>query len=253
MKIDQELFYASIAKYYDQIFPLNEKQVDFVNANIESLADKQILDVGCSTGQLAKRLAGLGSQVTGIDLSGEMIKLAQKKNQGAGVTFKVGNMLELDAHFTESSLDAVLCFGNTLVHLGSLDELASFFELVSKILKPRGKLLLQILNYDYILDNQIEELPLIDGPKLSFIRKYGLPEHPGDKIIFNTELVLKNSRESLFHASLLLPFRKKDLELLLDHYGFKHTHFYAGFDRKPYKGNHLPLVVSTERPGPAPH
>jgi 2-polyprenyl-3-methyl-5-hydroxy-6-metoxy-1,4-benzoquinol methylase len=253
MKIDQELFYASIAKYYDKIFPLNEKQVDFVNTHIESLADKQILDVGCSTGQLAKRLSEAGSQVTGIDLSGEMIKIAQKKSQVPGLTLKVANMLELDSLFAEASLDAVLCFGNTLVHLDSLDELSTFFELVSKILKPRGKLLMQILNYDFILDNKIEELPLIDGPELSFIRKYNLPEQPGDKIIFNTELVLKNSRDSLFHASRLLPLRKEELQFLLDHHGFKHTHFYAGFDGKPYKGNHLPLVVSTERPGPEAH
>ena len=247
MKIDQELFYASIAKYYDEIFPLNESQLDFVKANIGLLADKQIVDVGCSTGKLAKRLADSGSEVTGIDLSGEMIRQAQKKHQGAGLTFKEANMLKLSTYFAASSLDAVICFGNTLVHLESEDEVAVFFEQALKLLKPKGKLLLQILNYDHILDNQVEELPLIDGPELSFIRKYELPKHPGDRLIFNTELVLKNSRDSLFHASRLLPLRKEELSQLLSRSGFEKIHFYASFDGKPYHGKHLPLIVSAGR------
>ena len=247
MKIDQELFYSSIAKYYNQIFPLNENQVDFVKSYIQPLADKNILDVGCSTGQLAQKLASFGSQVIGIDLNADMIEIANKENQEASVKFMLGNMLDLDSHFDKSSLDAVLCFGNTLVHLDSIDEAARFFESASRILKPGGKLLLQILNYDYILDDHVEELPLIDGPKLSFIRKYDLPEQQGDKIIFNAELVIKSTRDSLFHASRLLPLRKNDLQQLLSHYGFEHTKYFAGFDKNPCKGNYLPLVVSAER------
>lgn len=247
MKIDQEIFYSSIAKYYNQIFPLNESQVEFVQTTVGPLIDKNILDIGCSTGQLAGKLVSLGSLVTGIDLNGDMIEIARKGNREPGLEFIQANMMELDAFFSESTLDAVLCFGNTLVHLDSIDEVAIFLKLVAKILKPGGKLLLQILNYDYILKEEIDELPLIDGPHISFIRKYDLPEQPDEKIIFNTELIIKSTRESLFHASRLLPLRKKDLEYLLKHYGFEHTKFYANFDKKPYRGNHLPLVLSTER------
>ena len=247
MKIDQGLFYSSIAKYYNQIFPLNESQINFVQSSVNPLAGKNILDVGCSTGQLAKRLAGLGAQATGVDLNSDMIELAQKENQEPGLTFMQTNMLELDAHFSEASLDAILCFGNTLVHLDSIDEVAHFLKLVGKILKPGGKFLLQILNYDYVLDQKVEELPLIDGPNVSFLRKYDLPAQENEKIIFNTELVIKRSRESLFHASRLLPLRKNDLHSLLEHYNFGHTRYFADFDKKPFKENHLPLVLSTER------
>ncbi|HKJ41237.1 MAG TPA: class I SAM-dependent methyltransferase, partial [Sunxiuqinia sp.] len=227
MKIDQGVFYTTIAKYYNHIFPLNEEQIEFVQSNVGSLAGKTILDVGCSTGQLANRLAGLGAQVTGIDLNQEMIRMAQKDNREAGVKYMEGDMLELDSHFEESSLDALICFGNTLVHLDSIEEVARFLKTAFHLLKPGSKLMLQILNYDFILDEEIEELPLIDGPQLSFLRKYDLPEQEGDKIIFNTELVIKKSRDSLFHASRLLPLRKKNLHQLLEHYGFAHIRYYS--------------------------
>ncbi|KOH46119.1 class I SAM-dependent methyltransferase [Sunxiuqinia dokdonensis] len=247
MKIDQEIFYSAIAKYYNQIFPLNEKQLEFVKSSLVGLDGKKILDIGCSTGQLAKKLAGLGGQVTGLDLNEKMIALAQKENHFPDLQFVVGNMLEADSYCEESSLDAVLCFGNTLVHLDSIDEIGRFFKVVAKLLKPGGKFLVQMLNYDYILDQQVDELPLIDGPKISFIRKYDLPEGENDKIIFNTELVIKSTRESLFHASRLLPLRKNDLHSLLQHFGFERIKYYANFDKKPFGGHHLPLVLSAER------
>ena len=247
MKIDQGIFYSSIAQYYNQIFPLNEDQVQFVQTALGTLDGRTILDIGCSTGQLAVQLGSLGAQITGIDLNEDMIKLAQEENHFPGVNFSVGNMLEVESFSEEASQDAVLCFGNTLVHLDSIDEVAHFLKSVSKTLKPGGKLLLQILNYDYILDHQIEELPLIDTPKISFIRKYDLPTFEEEKIIFNTELVIKSSRESLFHASRLLPLKKKDLESLLEYYGFERMRYYVNFKKKPFGGNHLPLIVSAER------
>lgn len=247
MKIDQRVFYSSIAKYYNQIFPLNEDQVRFVQSSVGALAGKRILDIGCSSGQLANRLAGLGAQVTGIDLNPEMIQIAKKDNHEPGLIFQESNMLDIGSLFQEGSIDVVICFGNTLVHLDSIDEVASFLKSVVHLLKPGGKFLLQILNYDFILDEQIEELPLIDGPKVSFLRKYDLPQQNEEKIIFNTELVIKRTRDSLFHASRLLPLRKGDLNQLLEFYGFGHIRYYSGFNRKPFKENNLPLIVSAER------
>lgn len=247
MKIGQEIFYSSIAKYYNQVFPLNEKQLKFVKSNLQTFVNKKILDIGCSTGQLAQKLASKGCQVTGIDLNQDMIDIANNDIQVPGLNFMQANMLELESIFSKNSQDTILCFGNTLVHLDSIEEIALFFTSAAKLLKPGSKLLLQILNYDLILDERITELPLIDGPKVSFIRKYDLPEQAGDKITFNTELVIKSSRESLFHASRLLPLRKKELHQLLEHCGFGRIRYFANFDKNTYDNNHLPLVVSAER------
>jgi ubiquinone/menaquinone biosynthesis C-methylase UbiE len=52
-----------------------------------------ILDVGCGTGFLALRMAELGHAAVGIDLSEEMLAVAQRKAAGAGlpVTFRLGD------------------------------------------------------------------------------------------------------------------------------------------------------------------
>ena len=55
------------------------------------------------------------------------------------------------------------CFGNTLVHLQSIELMGKMLKGVFAVLKPGGHFLLQILNYDFILDEQVSELPLIDS------------------------------------------------------------------------------------------
>ncbi|MGQ8336695.1 class I SAM-dependent methyltransferase [Sunxiuqinia sp. A32] len=247
MKIDQDHFYTSIANYYDQIFPLNSKQVTFVESSLQSLSGKNILDVGCSTGKLANELASLGCDVTGIDLNSDMIQLAKEAYPSTNLHFRETNMLDLDNDFPGKLFHGIVCFGNTLVHLSSLGEIGNFFNTARKHLVPGGKLMVQVLNYDYILENEITDLPLIDTENIGFIRKYDLPTKPSGKIIFNTELIIKETRDSHFHASYLIPLRKNEIETLLEINGFSRVKFYSNFDKRPYGGHHLPLVFIAEK------
>ncbi len=247
MKIDQQHFYSSIAKYYEQIFPLDYKKVNFIEFQFEELSGKSLLDAGCSTGEVANELAEKGNKVIGIDLNSEMIDIAKNRFPSSNLQFQEASMINLDEDFPEVFFDGIYCFGNTLVHLNSLAEIGFFFASARRHLNVGGKLMVQILNYDYILENEITDLPLIDTDKIGFIRKYDLPTRDGEKLIFNTELIIKSSRDSHFHASYLLPVRKSEIEILLEINGFGRVKFYSNFEKRPYGGNHLPLVFVAEK------
>jgi SAM-dependent methyltransferase len=53
-----------------------------------------IADIGCGPGQIARYLADHGAEAMGIDLSPEMVRLAQRLSPG--IPFRQGNMLALD-------------------------------------------------------------------------------------------------------------------------------------------------------------
>jgi SAM-dependent methyltransferase len=53
-----------------------------------------IADIGCGPGQIARYLADHGAQAMGIDLSPEMVKLAQRLSPD--IPFRQGDMLALD-------------------------------------------------------------------------------------------------------------------------------------------------------------
>lgn len=244
--MDQNKFYSSVAGYFDEIFPLNPLQVDFITAELGSLDELYFLEAGCSTGKLANELCRLGALGVGIDLNEDLIREAREKFSSASLNFRKMNMLHIDRAFPDSYLDTVICFGNTLVHLDSNTEVRTFLNYTANLLKSGGKLFLQILNYDHILDKQITELPLIETSRVHFTRQYILPNTGQQKIEFRTILTNKSTGETQENKVPLLPIRKKELERILLMAGFKQLHFYASFERAPYTGDHLPLIVVAE-------
>ena len=97
-----------------------------------------ILDVGCGTGSLSVALAGLGHQVTGIDLSPAMISLAEAKAaaHGHAITFHV-----MDAavpQFPPRQFDLIVCR-----HLlWALPEPARVLQHWTDLLRRDGRLML---------------------------------------------------------------------------------------------------------------
>ena len=242
----QEAFYNSIASYYEYIFPLSNQQLGFVQSEFDSFEEFFFLDIGCSTGQLANRLCQLGALGIGIDLNEAMIQRAQEMHQAADLSFKVMDMMTIGSHFAPRYFDALFCFGNTLVHLDSVTQVRNFFQQCFQLLKPGGKLLVQLLNYQFILGSKIVDLPLIDNEYVRFERSYQLPSPSRPKVNFKTKLVVKSEDLIVENSTLLIPVQKNELEKLLLLTGFSKLQFYGGFDKKPFGQDDLPLIVVAE-------
>lgn len=270
MKDEQNQFYSSISKYYSEIFPYQPMQLQFVKSRAGELNGIQILDIGCATCELAFQLANEGANVTGIDLNEDLLNQAKNKSAnfafGCGgfqtantlnrkpepdkyrvaspnPRFQTGNMLELETDFHARQFDVVLCFGNTLVHLQTVELIQQMLKGVFTVLKPDGQFLLQILNYDYILKESISELPLIETENIQFIRKYKF-EEKSPLIRFQTELVLKNENKSVLNETPLFALRSAELIVLLQNAGFNEIELFSSFKNEPFGGKHLPLMIN---------
>jgi len=237
-------FYDSISDYYDNIFPYDDNQVNFVKtyAGLET-GKVNVLDIGTGTGKPALKLSEYGYLIDAIDYDSRMIELAAKNKHSDSLypVFKVMDMRDISSYYKDDTYDIVFSFGNTLVHLLNNDEIIRFFISVKKLLKKSGVLLIQILNYDYILDNNIKELPLIENDKITFIRKYE-PDKNG-LINFNTELKIKKSGKIIKNSIKLNPLRKNDLEEFLLKSGFSGIEFFGNFNKEILKPDSLPLIV----------
>jgi glycine/sarcosine N-methyltransferase len=246
MSNKQNEFYTSISKNYAEIFPFQPAQLQFVKNRSGELAGKQILDIGCATGELSFQLAEAGAKVTGIDLNEDLLGKAKSNKIHQNLHFQTGNMLELAIDFKPTQFDLVLCFGNTLVHLQTLGLIQQMLKGVFTVLKPGGRFLLQILNYDYILADHISELPPIDTENIRFIRKYRFEEN-SPLIHFQTELVLKKEIETTMNETTLFALKSAELITLLDTSEFKEIELFSSFKCEPFGGKHLPLVVKSSK------
>ena len=66
----------------------------------------RVLEVGCGTGQLTERLAGLGFSLTAIDIGPSMIAAARQRLNGSAVSFRVGSFE--DFPLAEASFDLIV-------------------------------------------------------------------------------------------------------------------------------------------------
>jgi glycine/sarcosine N-methyltransferase len=247
MNTPQNDFYSSISKYYHEIFPYNPVQLKFTSKYAEGLEGKRILDIGCATGELAYQLAKAGAVVTGIDLNEDLLFQAKTKKVAPNLIFQKGDMMELETDFRPHQFDTILCFGNTLVHLSSDQQVYNMISGVHKVLKPKGVFMLQILNYDYILSEKVTQLPVIETPAIKFVRNYVL-ENNNPVIRFKTELHIKNETRVVYNETPLLALQSRQVKDLLTEAGFTDISLFASFKEESFGGNHLPLVVkaSTE-------
>ncbi len=236
-------FYEQIAPYYHHIFKINVNQVNFIKSKIPE-SDSSILDIGCGIGTLSFELTQYYKNLLGIDMDAEMIRAAsiKKGTNTEAIQFLQLSMLKLDASIDINSVDGIVCFGNTLVHLNSLDEIADFLQQSKTALKPNKKLLVQIVNYDKILTKDIKQLPLLENDEIVFERNYYYRKLE-NKIDFNTRLKVKSTQQIIENSIELLPLLKKEIALLLNEAGFNNCNFYGNFKQESYTIDSPALII----------
>jgi SAM-dependent methyltransferase len=130
-----------------------QAEAEFVIETMNLAAGAQVLDVGCGYGRHAMELAARGFHVVGLDLSTPLLVRGGEEAHRRGLTinFVRGDMRELDF---ENQFDAAYCLFSTF---GFFDDETNKKTLqnVARALKPHGKILIEILNRDYV----IQDLP----------------------------------------------------------------------------------------------
>lgn len=238
-------FYEDLLEYYDDIFPLEQERIDFIQriVPLQSGRVQKILDVGCATGTTAVALIKKGYFVTGIDLNPAMIQSANRRNPEPKTNgrFLQMNMLEVADYFPPANLDAILCLGNTLVHLKDAHEIGAFFTEVQKLLKPGSPFIFQVINYDLVLDKKLPGLPDVVTSRCRFVRHYE-PVTGEKALLFNAALYSSTGHIVFQDTTRLYPARQRELSELLQKTGFKDIEYYSDFSGSPFDGTSLALI-----------
>ncbi|MGG1400476.1 class I SAM-dependent methyltransferase [Bacillus salipaludis] len=133
--------YEQFAYLYDELMkdaPYDE-WVRFVQDRLKENGDSGVrfLDLACGTGELSIRFAKEGFDVTGVDLSEDMLAVAQAKSeeQGMSISFYQQDMTELEGH---GSFDVIGIFCDSLNYLKTEEDVLQTFSSVYQHLKPGG-------------------------------------------------------------------------------------------------------------------
>ena len=95
-KADVIEFFDRCAPSWDAELIRSDRKINIILDNAGVREGSRVLDVACGTGVLIPDYIRRGADVTGIDISPEMIKLAERKYAGTGVRFICGDIETVD-------------------------------------------------------------------------------------------------------------------------------------------------------------
>lgn len=217
--------FNAYAKYYDLFYSDKEyvQESEYIQniilANEERKTEK-LLDVGCGTGKHLEKLID-NYQCTGVDLSKEMISIAQKR-LGDKVNFLEGSSEDLPF---KDEFDVV----TALFHVASYwsnDELAeSSFKSVHEAMKPGG---LFVLDYwygpavDYLKpENRIHEKENENFRVIKNVKSTWMKELHQVQVDYDIRLSETNGAKHSFQETHLMRYYwESDIEEMAQKAGF---------------------------------
>jgi len=153
-----ELFENYANKYESENFTRGTLgECDFIEKEINYQKSVKILDVGCGTGRHSIELAKRGYNVTGIDLSENMLAKAREKAEKENLKIDFQNHNAGNLPF-ENEFDVALMLCEGGFPLMETDELNfNILKSVTKSLKPNSKFIFTTLNALFPLFNSLND------------------------------------------------------------------------------------------------
>lgn len=233
--------YSGFAQVYDFLMKDVDYNgwVDYIEKiyHKEGLKPNSILELACGTGNITNRFAKKGYDITGVDISSEMLTFAKNKAHDMGINVKYLNqdMIELDYN---KKLDSILCLCDGLNYILEESDLLEVFKRVYSLLKEDGLFVFDISSYyklseilgdnvyaenfediSYIWENYFDEAASICELDLTiFIRKNGLFER---------------YQECHYQRA----YRVQEILTFLKIVGFKNINIYKGFTFDDFSTN----------------
>lgn len=186
--------YSKFAKYYDSLMGEPKEKVALINSWIKNHNPKatSVLEIACGTGAILK-LMEKQYEVSGLDLSKEMLSIAKKK-------IKKGNFYHKDmtSFLLDKKFDVILCIYDSINHLLKFADWVKVFKNSAEHLNQNGLFMFDV--------NTLAKFDRLGNTSNDFIQKLGK-----DFIVDKTSKIGKN--KLLFHTRIFENQKNNDYKL----------------------------------------
>lgn len=252
-------FFSRLAHCYDLTFSWSQrlaKEIPFLVKHLKKNNAKTVLDLGCGTGEHVIALAKLGFKTTGVDANEDMLanateKLAkQKENVRKNIEFIPIPLSDIES-LGERSFDVVFCIGNMLPNILNYEK---ELPLLKKVLNPKATLIIQIKNFDQLMEEKERFISLNFSygesgdeweKEFAFLRFYDFRR---DGLLnINIETLVSDGRAWRSYGietNVQKPILKRNLTHSLKTLGFSKIQLLGNFQGEAYDKDKSPLLIA---------
>ncbi len=220
-----------------------EKESAFVAGALELKPGSSVLDLCCGQGRHSVELAKRGLQLTGLDLNPEYLELAKQTAQSKNVTIETiaADMRKIPF---ENKFDAIVNMYSSFGYLESEGEDFKVLESAVKALRAGGRLLLDMLNREWAIDNYIQNDWHTGADGTLYVERRELDLATSRMHVHFIVVEPKGGRrESIGHIIRL--YTLTEMTRRLERAGMRVTAVFGGFDGEAYAiGTRRMIIVA---------
>lgn len=211
--------YNEFAKVYHEMYQCifdYEKDFKLYDRLLKEYGCKDILEIGCGSGNLAQRFLQGKYNYTGLDMSNNMLAIARENNPG--VEFIQGDMRDIDIN---QKYDAILITGRSFTHMTTNEDVMICLKSVYSALNSQGILIFDNFNADKIFLNFKEEMTHVveyNGKRYKRESKNSFNLQTGWTWNWNaTYYISEDGKDDIIveDSSILRAFTEDEIELFL--------------------------------------
>ncbi len=200
-------------------------------------APKRVLDAACGTGRHTILFSQMGHEVTGIDISSTMLKIAGElaREKDLSINFAADDLRKLRS-VDEEPFDVITVLGNSLAQFDE-GEMGDIFRESAAHMSSGGILIFQVVNFCRE-EAELERFsPLRTarhrGNEVLFQKffDFALPE-----VVLNLLIFTRKGEvwERTIESTVLRAWRSDELEKIALGSGFSSVEFYGTYGREPF-------------------
>lgn len=226
-------YLQNIIEYYDELYPITESQKKFYSDLIQDKMPAHFLRIGCCTGLFEHLLARAGHDVTGIDISKEMLESANRRRRmpNTAIRFFQMSTIEMTRFLGKGFYDCITCINDKLLFIRDRTLMRKFFYDCKQLLAPGGYVIIQVPNLKQLPETSTYDLPVRESIRVKLSSQ--LTEKDG---IWYMQQNLEHSgsrQVPILRDAEVLPVTIADLQEFSREAGFESISFYKDYDLSP--------------------
>ena len=233
-----------LALYDDYLAERTPVEIDRLEALLSLRPPLRILDLPCGQGRHAIELARRGYDVTGVDLSPFLLKVAEERGRVAGVRVRwlSGDMREPIAG---ERFDVVLNLFTSLGYFADEADDRKVVDAAAAMLVPGGRFLLEVINGERLMAS-FQEREWFTVGQAAVVERRSL-DRSARRMVVERTVTTADETEINLHAIRL--YSRHDVDAILRVAGFGRVDLYGDWSGEPLTPESLRvLAVGTMPP-----